>query len=65
MTDLLFDGNYLRTVLDAIPSFVFVVDKNVKIVDVNYSATKLIGKNTELIINQLVGDILHCLHSIE
>jgi PAS domain S-box-containing protein len=65
MNDLLFDGNYLRSVLDAIPSFVFVVDENVKILDVNKAASQLIGQNPELIINHIGGDILHCLHSME
>ena len=50
----------LRTVLDAIPSAVFLVDSNLEILDFNRTAEKLTGKNSDLILRKLCGDALGC-----
>jgi len=56
---------YLRAVLDAIPSLVFIVDSNLKIMDVNNAARTLLGEDPNLILRRLCGDVLHCIHEVQ
>ncbi|MFZ0450720.1 MAG: PAS domain-containing protein [Desulfatiglandaceae bacterium] len=51
----------LRTILDAFPSAVFVVDKNLEIIDFNMASESLTGKRTDLILRKLCGEALGCI----
>ena len=62
---LIHDDSYLRTVIDALPTAVFVVDKGFKIFDLNPSAKKLFGIDSDVMLRRLCGEILHCMHAIE
>jgi PAS domain-containing protein len=53
----------LRQLLDAIPSYVFLVDKDVTILDYNAAAGAFLGIGRRRILRQRGGDALHCLHS--
>ena len=53
----------LRQLLDAIPSYVFLVDKDVSILDYNAAAGAFLGVGRRRILRQRSGDVLHCLHS--
>ena len=56
--------SYLRTLLDAFPSPVLVVDATLRIYDANRSALNLVGKDSETTLKRLCGDVLHCLHAL-
>ena len=58
------DGFY-RTLLDAFPSPVFVMGKDLQIVDFNASARKILKSEVRLIIDRQPGDALRCLHARE
>jgi len=53
----------LRQLLDAIPSYVFLVDKDVTILDYNAAAGAFLGIGRRLILRHRGGDVFHCLHS--
>lgn len=58
-------GDIVATVLDAIPSFIFVVDDDVRIIGYNQAASELLAQNPEQVILRRAGEILHCVHSTE
>lgn len=62
---LIRDDAYLRTVVDALPSAVFVVDGQFRIFDMNAAARTLFGIESGVTLRRLCGDIMHCLHAIE
>lgn len=53
----------LRTVFDAIPSLIFVVDDDVRIQDYNAAAAELLLGKRETILKRRGGEVLNCLHS--
>jgi PAS domain-containing protein len=53
----------LRQLLDAIPSYVFLVDKDVSILDYNAAAGQFLGVGRRAILNHRAGDAFHCLHA--
>ena len=53
----------LRQLLDAIPSYVFLVDRDVTILDYNAAAGTFLGIGRRKILRHRCGDVLHCLHS--
>lgn len=53
----------LRQLLDAIPSYVFLVDRDVTILDYNAAAGAFLGIGRRRILRHRGGDVLHCLHS--
>jgi PAS domain-containing protein len=53
----------LRQLLDAIPSYVFLVDRDVTILDFNAAAGAFLGVGPRRIIRHRAGDVFHCLHS--
>lgn len=55
--------HYLRSVLDAFPSPVLIVDNNLQIMDANSAADKLIGSDTDFYLRHLCGDLMHCIHA--
>ena len=54
---------YLRSVLDAFPSPVLIVDQNLQILDANSSADALIGSEVDFYLRRLCGDLMHCIHA--
>jgi len=55
------DADYLRTVLDASPTAFFVVDNDVRILDMNLAGFQLSGPSSEILLRRLCGEILHCI----
>jgi PAS domain-containing protein len=53
----------LRQLLDAIPSYVFLVDRDVTILDYNAAAGAFLGIGRRRILRHRGGDVFHCLHS--
>ncbi len=64
MNSLIKNENYLRTVIDALPSAVFVVDADFNIFDLNPIAKTLFGIDSEVILRRLCGEIMHCMNAI-
>lgn len=60
--ELLKQSSYLRSVIDAIPSMVFIVDKDLKIHDAHVTATNILGDDSEFILKRMCGEILHCFY---
>jgi len=55
---------YLWAVIDAIPSLVFIVDSDLKIVDANSAARLLFGGDSKLIGRRLCGDLMRCMNEV-
>ena len=58
-------ANMLQTAFDAIPSFVFVVDDDVKIQVFNQAAAGLMTEEKSKVLKHRAGDVMTCLHSTE
>ncbi len=58
-------NDILRSIFDALPSLLFVVDDDVRIHEYNAAAAGLLGAERETIIRQRTGEVLHCLHAID
>lgn len=52
-----------RTLFDAIPSLVFVVDEDVKIQEYNAAAADLLAVERSAVLKRRGGEALHCLHA--
>jgi hypothetical protein len=63
MQPLFHDDAYWRTVLDAVPANIFVVDGDARILDSNRAALALIGECG--VHHRFCGDLLHCVHARE
>lgn len=57
------DAEMLRSVFDALPSLIFVVDEDVKIQEYNAAAAEFLSGKRAAIIKHRGGEVLHCLHS--
>lgn len=55
----------LRSVFDAIPSLVFVVDDDVRIQEYNAAVANLLAVQRSAILKRRAGTVLHCLHSLD
>jgi hypothetical protein len=55
--------SFLRNILDAFPSFVFVVDSNSRIVLSNRAASRMLGTPPEVTLRRLCGDVLGCINA--
>lgn len=55
----------LRQLLDAIPSYVFLLDEDLRILDYNAAAGDLTREDRQRILLQRSGDVLHCIHSTD
>ena len=53
----------LRQLLDAMPSYVFLVDRDVSILDYNVAAASFLGIGRRRILRHRTGEVFHCLHS--
>jgi PAS domain-containing protein len=56
--------DYLRKIIDAFPSAVFVIDHSFNIHDMNPAAAKLFGVDATVTLHRLCGDIMHCMYAI-
>jgi len=63
--DLLEKADFLRRVFDSIPSFIFIVDQDVRIHHLNSAASALLGVDRDLVLLKRGGEALHCLHASE
>jgi hypothetical protein len=54
---------FCRSILNAIPVPVFVVDTDVRIVDHNEAGAKLLAPDNPLVMRQRGGEIWHCIHA--
>jgi len=61
--DLRSNGKYLRSVLDAIPSVILIVDRDLCILDANREAARVLGPRPDLLLRRLCGEVLDCLHA--
>jgi PAS domain-containing protein len=59
------DAEMLRSVFDALPSLIFVVDEDVRIQEYNAAATEFLSDRRDAILKHRGGEVLHCLHSID
>ena len=59
------DAALLRRVLDAIPSFIFVVDEDVRILEYNAAAGAILKEGREGVLRHRGGEVLHCLHATD
>ncbi|MEI8346524.1 MAG: PAS domain-containing protein [Pseudomonadota bacterium] len=59
------DLDYFRSIVDAYPTPVFIVNNDVGIIDYNLAASKLLGPDKESLLLKRGGDILNCVHSKE
>jgi len=58
-------NDYVRTVLDAIPAAVFVVDRRVQILDCNAAGLEMLGTSGKDSLPKLCGNALQCVHALE
>jgi hypothetical protein len=56
------DG-WLKAILDAFPSFVFVVDATYRMIYSNRAASRILGTDPEITLRRLCGDVLQCIHA--
>jgi len=59
------DQGLHRVLFDAMPMPVFVVDKDVSILEYNAAAARLFGTNKATVLNRRGGNVWRCLHSRE
>lgn len=59
------NGDYFKALFDAVPSFVFIVDADVRILDYNVAAAGMLGPDRKAQLMKRGGEALHCLHSDE
>jgi PAS domain-containing protein len=64
MNDSLNEG-MLRSVFDALPSLIFVVDGDVRIQEYNAAAAEFLSGKRAAILKHRGGEVLHCLHSTD
>ncbi len=57
------DASFSRTVYDAVPSPILVVDADVRIIDHNRAAEALLAPQAQTVIRRRAGEVLHCLNA--
>ena len=62
---IVIDDDFYRVILDAVPSPVFVVEEDVRIIDYNFAASKMLAKDRKSVVRKRAGELLHCIHSTE
>jgi len=55
----------MRSILDAFPCAVLVLDENLEIIDFNKASESLTGKNRDLLLQKLCGEIIGCIRETE
>ena len=56
--------NFYKSIIDSMPSAIFIMDYATKIIDYNKEAINLTGIKSEKALQRLDGDVLHCLHAL-
>ncbi|HLZ55164.1 MAG TPA: PAS domain-containing protein [Verrucomicrobiae bacterium] len=59
------DHGFHRVLFDAVPAPVFVMDTDLRILDCNQAATRLIGKSRRFVKQRHSGEVLRCIHAAE
>lgn len=59
------EKNYFKTVIDIMPSAIFVVDDDFNILDLNPSATELFKLKSNATLRRLCGEVLNCRYAME
>lgn len=54
-----------RSMLDAIPEAIFVVDQSLRIVDANTTAASMFFGDKKSVLRRISGEVLYCVHSRE
>lgn len=57
--------DFLQTLFDTIPAFLFIVDEDMRINHLNKAALKLSDGNEKSALGKRGGDFLHCIYSFE
>lgn len=57
--------DFYRVVVDAIPSPVLIMERDVRIVDYNNAAGCILDQDPQKVVRARIGDATHCMHSIE
>ncbi|MDA8087104.1 MAG: PAS domain S-box protein [Nitrospiraceae bacterium] len=66
MIQHLFDNSeFLQSVFDAVPSFLFIVDSDVRIHHLNAAALSLLGAERGRVLFRRGGELLYCIHASE
>jgi nitrogen fixation/metabolism regulation signal transduction histidine kinase len=58
-------NSFFAAVLDAMPSPVFIVDEDVRIIEANEAALPLIGDRASTVYRRRGGEVLQCVHSMD
>jgi PAS domain-containing protein len=59
------EESFFKTIVDAFPSPVFVMDRNVRILAHNAAAARMLAMDINYIPQERAGTVLHCIHSTE
>ena len=59
------DEGLHRVLFNAMPMPVFVVDEDVRILEYNAAAARLLGSDKRAVLQRRGGAVLHCLHATE
>jgi PAS domain-containing protein len=59
------DQGLHRVMFDAMPMPVFVVDRDVTILEFNSAAAQMLHSNKRKVLQRRAGEVLHCVHSDE
>jgi hypothetical protein len=59
------DLQMVRTIFDALPSIIFVVDEDVRIQEYNKAAAEFLKANRSSILKRRGGDVFHCIHTTD
>ena len=59
------DQGLHRVLFDAMPLPVFVVDKDVSVLEYNNAAARMLGADKSAVMNRRGGSVWHCLHAAE
>lgn len=59
------EESFFKSIVDAFPSPVFVMDRNVRILTYNAAAARILAPERSSILQRRAGAVLHCIHSTE
>ena len=55
--------SYLKNIIDAIPSAIFIINKNLQVININQAASKIYKADPQIVLKKPSGEILHCLNA--
>ena len=58
------DAQYCRTIWEATPLPMFVVDDDARVMDLNLEAGRMLGWAEEFVLRRRYGDVFHCVHAL-